>query len=450
VSDDELPEGWRWVALDEAASIEDGRRVPLNSDERANRRGPYPYFGANGQVDSIDEFRYEGDHVLVAEDGGYYDDPSRGVAYLASGKFWVNNHAHVLRPSPAVHPVFLRDALNRVPWMEFVSGTTRLKLTQAALRRVRIPLPALDEQRRIVAKLDALRARSRRAKDSLDAVPALLDRLRQSILAAAFRGDLTADWREQNPDVEPATELLKRIRIERRKRWEEAELAKLTAKGKPPKDDRWKQKYVEPQPVDESELPELPDGWCWASVDEVAECQDGRRVPLKREDRATRQGPYPYYGASGIIDTIDDFLFEGAHLLLAEDGANLLSRSTPIAFDADGRFWVNNHAHVLLPLISRDYLREALNSLDLAQSVTGTAQPKLTQAAMARLPVPLAPTAEQTPILLKIAAMRSAERATTATSIELTTAVGTLDSAILAAAFRGELLNGCPERVADH
>ena len=71
-----------------------------------------------------------------------------------------------------------------------------------------------------------------------------------SILAAPFRGDLTADWRAENPAVEPASELLKRIRGERRKRWEEAQLAKLTANGKPPKDDRWKAKYVEPEPVD--------------------------------------------------------------------------------------------------------------------------------------------------------------------------------------------------------
>lgn len=72
--------------------------------------------------------------------------------------------------------------------------------------------------------------------------------------------DLTADWREQHPDVEPASELLKRIRIERRKKWEETEFAKLKAKGKVPTDDRWKQKYVEPEPMDDSELPELPEG----------------------------------------------------------------------------------------------------------------------------------------------------------------------------------------------
>ncbi|WP_437736408.1 hypothetical protein [Sorangium sp. So ce1335] len=138
-------------------------------------------------------------------------------------------------------------------------------------------LAPLAEQRRIVAKIGALTAKSRRAKEALDAIPPLLDRFRQSVLAAAFRGDLTADWREKNPDVEPAEELLKRIRAERRQRWEEAELAKMRAKGKVPGDDRWKEKYEEPEPLDASELPELPEGWCWTTIETVGHLLLGRR-----------------------------------------------------------------------------------------------------------------------------------------------------------------------------
>ena len=92
-------------------------------------------------------------------------------------------------------------------------------------------------------------------------MPPLLEKLRQSILAAAFRGDLTKDWRAKHPDVEPASKLLERIRVERRKKWEEAELAKMKAKGKAPRDDRWKGKYKEPEAVDATGLPGLPEGW---------------------------------------------------------------------------------------------------------------------------------------------------------------------------------------------
>lgn len=166
---------------------------------------------------------------------------------------------------------FLRSHFGRKQIEELSTGNqlSMRNIGQAALREIRLPLPPLNEQRRIVTKLEDLLARSRRAKEALDAVPPLLEKLRQSILAAAFRGDLTADWRAKNPNVEPAEELLKRIRIERRKKWEEAELAKLRAKGKTPTDDRWKAKYSEPEPVDTSELPELPKGWRWASVDEL-------------------------------------------------------------------------------------------------------------------------------------------------------------------------------------
>ena len=129
-------------------------------------------------------------------------------------------------------------------------------------------MPPLAEQRRIVAKIEALQERSRRAREALSEVGPLLEQFRQSVLAAAFRGDLTADWRAAHPNVEPASELLQRIRAERRRRWEQAELAKYEAKGqKPPKN--WKDKYKEPEPVDDSDLPELPDGWVWATIDEL-------------------------------------------------------------------------------------------------------------------------------------------------------------------------------------
>ena len=131
-------------------------------------------------------------------------------------------------------------------------------------------IPPLNEQKRIVAKIEALQRRSQRVKEAIDAIPQLLDQFRQSVLAAAFRGDLTADWRENNPDVEPASVLLEKIRAERRRKWEEAELEKMKAKGKVPKDDKWKQKYKEPEAVDDSSLPELPDGWEWVPVELIS------------------------------------------------------------------------------------------------------------------------------------------------------------------------------------
>jgi type I restriction enzyme S subunit len=154
-------------------------------------------------------------------------------------------------------------------------------------------LAPLKEQERIIRKIEELQVRSRRAAEVLEAIPEMLDQLRQSVLAAAFRGDLTKEWRAKHPDVEPASELLKRIRIERRKRWEEAELEKLKAKGLTGEKlnseftKRHKQ-YKEPIPIDTTDLPELPEGWTWTSWHEIGCCQNGRAFPSK------------YYSTEGV------------------------------------------------------------------------------------------------------------------------------------------------------
>ena len=150
------------------------------------------------------------------------------------------------------------------------SGTTFLELSGARMRTLSVPVAPIAEQKRIVAKVEELTARSRRAKEALDAVPPLLDQLRQSILAAAFRGDLTAAWRAKNPNVDPADKLLARIRAERRSRWEAAEVVKMTAKGKRPTDERWKGRYDVPLSADPKDLPALPPSWAWARVEELA------------------------------------------------------------------------------------------------------------------------------------------------------------------------------------
>lgn len=131
--------------------------------------------------------------------------------------------------------------------------------------------------------------------------------------------------------------------------------------------------------------------WPKQPFGELVENFDGRRVPVKMEDRRNRKGKYPYYGASGIIDYVDDFLFDGDYLLIGEDGANLVLRSSPIAFKANGKFWVNNHAHVVQPKngILLDYLLHFFSATDLKPYVAGAAQPKMTQADMNSIPVPL-------------------------------------------------------------
>jgi len=116
--------------------------------------------------------------------------------------------------------------------------------------------------------------------------------------------------------------------------------------------------------------------------DEVTINFDKKRVPLSGSQREKRRGPYRYYGAQGVIDYIDDYIFDGTYLLIAEDGENLKSKKQNIAQIATGQFWVNNHAHIVQgnDLCDTRFLCYLLNSMDLSGYVTGSAQPKLSQA----------------------------------------------------------------------
>lgn len=131
--------------------------------------------------------------------------------------------------------------------------------------------------------------------------------------------------------------------------------------------------------------------WSYAKFGELTVNLDKRRKAVKEPDR--KPGPYPYYGASGVVDYVDGYLFEGPHLLIAEDGENLRTRQTPIAFMADGKFWVNNHAHIVVgnEKASTRFLLYALLGADISAYLSGAVMPKLTQANLNRIEVPCPP-----------------------------------------------------------
>jgi len=131
--------------------------------------------------------------------------------------------------------------------------------------------------------------------------------------------------------------------------------------------------------------------WASAELGSLTVNLDTRRKPVKEADR--KPGPYPYYGASGIVDHVEGYLFEGEHLLIAEDGENLRTRQTPIAFIANGKFWVNNHAHIVTgnARASTRFLQYALLATDISAYLTGAVMPKLTQGNLNRIEVPCPP-----------------------------------------------------------
>ena len=137
----------------------------------------------------------------------------------------------------------------------------------------------------------------------------------------------------------------------------------------------------------------------WMTLGEVAINQDSKRRPVTKSAR--NKGEIPYYGASGIVDYVSDYIFDGDFLLVSEDGANLIARSTPIAFSISGKTWVNNHAHVLQfnSYTERKLIEIYLNSIDLTPYISGGAQPKLNQANLNKIPIPVPPLEEQARIV---------------------------------------------------
>ena len=266
-SKEEIPNGWTKTTFGDVLELKYGKSLPAKKRDNIG----YPVYGSNGIIGYNSKALTEGPALIVGRKG------SIGETHIATDKCW------------PIDTTYYIDNFNNQPivyWLHFLKSLNLSNLNRATalpgLNRndiydSRIYLPPLNEQKRIVKKIEDLQSHSRRAREELGAVPDFLEKLRQSILASAFRGDLTKEWREKNAKkLEPATELLKRIRIDRRKRWEDLEYKKLKDKGL--KGDKLKtefekvkKKYKEPAQIITKRLPELPDGWCWANLGELSD-----------------------------------------------------------------------------------------------------------------------------------------------------------------------------------
>ena len=339
----------------------------------------------------------------------------------------------------------------------FLSHYGPLYLRLAVVAERALALPPLNEQRRIVEKLDAVFEKSRAAKARLERLPALLEKLKRSILAAAFRGDLTKDWRAAHPDVEPASVLLERIRAERRRRWEEG----LRAKGKDPK----KATYEEPAPVDVAGLPELPDGWAWARLEELA----------ADEPRAMVDGPFGSnlktddYVDAGVrvvrLGNIGDgmFLDEDRSFVTNEKAASLAShgvRSGDIVVAAlaepvgracmfpDGvgagivkADCVRIRAH---SAVLAEYVMHAVNEPGTRKRIELTAHGigrlRINLGELRSIVVPVAPRSEQAEVLRRVATALRQSHGLVGRRGRMVARYSALEQAALAKAFRGELV----------
>jgi type I restriction enzyme, S subunit len=392
-----LPTGWQTMPLGEVVDILDGRRVPVNAKERETRVGSVPYYGATGQVGWIDDCLFDEELVLLGEDGAPFLEAAKPKAYIVRGKSWVNNHAHVLRARNGLPNAYLKYYLDIVDYHGFVTGTTRLKLTQGAMRQIPVPIAPPDQQKRIVAEIEKQFSRLDEAVANLKRVRANLKRYKAAVLKAAVEGELTEDWRKAHPDVEPASELLKRILAARRGNW--------NGKGR----------YKEPGSLGAEGLPSLPHSWLWTTTGELCDC-----IVPNRDKPKSFSGDIPWITFPDFEESSIDLNRSKSGLGLSREEINRykarLIPSGSVVMSCVGRFGIaavcqtplviNQQLHgFLIPngLNNRYFTYAIKTQVPYMDSIaTATTIRYLNKANCNRVPIPLPPKPEQDQIVMEL------------------------------------------------
>jgi type I restriction enzyme, S subunit len=428
----ELPKGWAETNLDKIAEIIMGQSPPGSSYNQTGEGfplingpvefGPSPFSETVKSKFTIapTKFCQKGDLIVCVRGSttgrmnisGFEACIGRGVAAIRS-------HADQNYINLIIHSK--QEEIYRLG-----TGSTFPNVSSDILGKIPIPLPPLNEQKRIADRLDLLLTRIDKTKAHLDRIPPLLKRFRQSVLAAATSGKLTEDWREANDlDIGIVADEIAAL-IEQRKA--------AHPKGKKFKDP------VEPDLTYWNT--DLPDTWELLSISSFSECLDHVRIPVKRDDRNSQKGLYPYYGANGLVDHVDEYLFDDEIVLVTED-ETFFGREKPIAYRSSGKCWVNNHAHVLRPEdgFSADYLCYCLMYYNVIPWLTGTTgRAKLTQGVLNAIPIGVPPKAEIIEIVRRVETLFAKADRIEAQYKSARQNVDRLTPALLAKAFRGELV----------
>lgn len=391
----EVPENWVWVRLGEVNKYVSKSVNPISEPDKIfelysvpSMADDYPEIIAGSDIGSSKQSVCKEDVLLckinprinrVWKVSQFTDNE------LIASSEWIiirNNHINANYLMYCFQSKYFREFM-----LSNVSGVggSLMRAQPKYVQTYPIPLPPLSEQQRIVESIEELFAKLDEAKERLQEVADSFAVRKAAVLHNAFTGELTKQWRRENGVSDES--------------WEEKKLSEIT------------------------------------------ENQDSKRIPLSKSQRDNMNRIYDYYGASGIIDKVDDYIFEGKKLLIGEDGANLVTRSKDIAFIADGKYWVNNHAHILdvKDTVLLMYLCNYVNNMDLIPYVTGSAQPKLTQAKMNNIKIFLPTLPEQHEIVRLIDDLLARERAAQQAAEQALASIDLMKKSILARAFRGEL-----------
>ena len=335
------------------------------------------------------------------------------------------------------------------------TGTTFKAISGGILKNLPVSLAPENEQKSIVAEIEKQFSRLDEAVDNLKRVKANLKRYKASVLKAAVEGKLTEEWRKKHPDVEPADKLLERILAERRKKWEKAELAKMRAKGKEPRDDKWKKKYKEPSSPNIEELPSIPSTWAWATLPQLGELNRGKSKHRPRNDPILYDGLYPFIQtgdirhATGIINQYTQTYSEKGlkQSRLWPKGTLCITIAANIADTAllglDACFpdsvvgFIPGADHIDVRFVEY-FIRTAKE--DLEQFAPATAQKNINLAILREVAVPLPPEKEQQKIIDEIEKCLSVAEGIEVSAEQNMLRAERLSQSILKKAFSGKLI----------
>ena len=499
----ELPSSWARARLGELLRlqagyafkskwfVDDGVRLLRGTNiEPGGTRWDDTVYLPHDQAADFERFRLAEGDLVIAMDRPVISTGLK-VARLADGDvpaLLLQRVGRFLLADEGLAPDLLHAYLNSPRFMEHIgataTGTQLPHISGTDIETAPIAVPPLNEQRRIVAKIDALQARSRRAREALDAVPALLDRFRQSVLAAAFRGDLTADWRAKHPDVEPASALLERIRAERKVRWIEAETEKARARAEArarKKGQAWgpeqdakavasarkkaEKKYTAPEPVDaEAEgLPELPEGWCWASFEELSfELRSGTAQradstptahPVLRSS-AVRHGHLYLNDVRYLAEEPkeQDYIVDGDLLFTRLSGTldyvgncAIVEGITASLAYPDRLFRARMVDAVVPGLLPLAFECRPLRATMENAAKSSAGHQRISQSDLLAYRIPVPPPQEQAALLRQVVEVSAPSVHVGAAAVNLVPQLDMLDQSILAQAFRGQLVPQDPD-----
>lgn len=460
----ELPQGWDWATLASACSIGSKQVVPrehprvtfnyvaLENIEQGSGR-LIGFTPTEGSEIGSNKYTFSHEHVLFGKLRPYL----RKVLVPDFDGISATDLLPIKPDPDRLDRRFLAQWLLSPYILEYVvsrqTGVKMPRLRTGDLEKMPVPLPPLPEQQRLVERIERLLEQSRTAREALDRIPPLLKRFRQSVLAKAFRGELT----ERDPNDEPASMLLERIREERRRKWEED----LHAKGKDPR----KAKYVETEPLDAGRRRDLPEGWVWATVREIGTEMEqavkcgpfGSQLPSREfQDRGVPILAIGNVQWAGLRPDAQDFVSEEKaaelqeYLLRTGDvvftRSGTVGRSIVIPPEADG--WLMSY-HLLRVRVNPavchpQYLYLVFRGSEevlgqVTETARGATRPGFNIRSLTALPVPLAPVAEQMRIIAKVSSVLAEVDAIEVAAALAHRRAEQVDDAVLARAFRGEL-----------